>query len=126
MLFGAKACGDLDPDSAEPSVPLLLPGGARFWTEHGERNWLPSLGAVLGFSREDMNRVGRWASDTSETYAWTTRAIVDSSQRAVACSLADPGQRHSFLKSPSRPLSRHVEVKDLIGGGGAGKPCAEN
>ena len=95
-LLSGLTAADLGEPSPDPKRPLLPVGGARFWTERAERNWLPSLGAVVGLSRENLQRIGRWAADTSETYVRTTRAIVESSQLAVARALADPSRARSF------------------------------
>ena len=63
---------------------LLPEGGGLFWTEHSERNWLPSVAASLGESRDLINRLGRWQAECSEHYVRTTRQAVEAFQVKVA------------------------------------------
>ena len=55
-----------------------------FWTEHSERNWLPSVAASMGEHKDVIDRLGRWQADGSEAYVRTTRKIVMDVQMAAA------------------------------------------
>jgi hypothetical protein len=57
---------------------LVLPPGQMFWTEHSDRNLLPSIAAALGTSESDRNYLGRWGINEgrSNTYVATARQIV--------------------------------------------------
>ena len=62
-----------------------------YWTLHSARNWLPSMAALLGYSRDDTDRLGRWHADGSEVYILTQRRLVEKIQGEVAHQL-----RHNF------------------------------
>jgi len=61
---------------------------ALFWTEHSERNFLVSAAAVLGFSKEKRDYLGRWRpSAQSDDYLRSARQVVGDIQSKVAARL---------------------------------------
>eukprot|EP00974_Lingulodinium_polyedra_P064962 6280486-Lingulodinium_polyedra.AAC.1 len=48
------------------AAPLLLGGVTRFWTEHGERNWPPSLAASTRQCVEAIDYFGRCQAKVSK------------------------------------------------------------
>lgn len=65
-------------------TPLLLCGAGGFWTEHSERNAMPSAAAALREGRDVQERLGRWKAGASESYVRTTRLIVERFQSELA------------------------------------------
>jgi hypothetical protein len=55
---------------------LLNPGAALFWSEHSTRAVLPSWGAALNFTGEELDYIGRWSPQGSDTYVRTSRSVV--------------------------------------------------
>eukprot|EP00435_Cladocopium_sp_Y103_P028140 s256_g7.t1 len=71
---------------------LLLPDGLEsFFTGHSPRNFLTSIGAAIGFSRDERAYWGRWSMGmvSSEEYVRTARQVVFKIQRAVNPSLVE-------------------------------------
>ena len=69
---------------------LLLPDGLEaFFSGHSARNFLTSVAAVVGFSRDERAYLGRWSMGmtSSEEYVRTSRQVVFKIQRAVNRSL---------------------------------------
>ena len=65
---------------------LLLPDGLEaFYSGHSARNFLTSVAAVIGFSRDERAYLGRWSMGmtSSEEYVRTSRQVVFKIQRAV-------------------------------------------
>jgi len=59
-----------------------------YWTEHSERNFLVSAAAVLGFSKEKRDYLGRWRPNAqSDDYLRTSRQVVGNIQSKVAARL---------------------------------------
>ena len=55
-----------------------------FWTEHAERNFVPSAAAALEFPEAWVDALGRWAPKRGEVYVRTARLRIESMQEAVA------------------------------------------
>ena len=65
---------------------LLLPDGLEsFFSGHSTRNFLTSVAAVVGFSRDERAYLGRWSMGmvSSEEYVRTARQVIFKIQRAV-------------------------------------------
>ena len=65
---------------------LLLPDGLEaFYSGHSARNFLTSVAAVIGVSRDERAYLGRWSMGmtSSEEYVRTSRQVVFKIQRAV-------------------------------------------
>ena len=62
--------------AADDGKPFLPQGAGLFWTEHAERNWLPSAAAAVGRHRDELQRLGRWQADCSEAYVRTSKVII--------------------------------------------------
>ena len=77
--------------AAGASSPLLPQGGGLFWTEHSERNGLPSVAASMGEHKDVINRLGRWQAEGSEAYVRTTRKIVMDFQMSAASRIREAG-----------------------------------
>ena len=79
----------VDADLAVSS--LLPPEGGLFWTEHSERNFLPSVAAAMGKDQDLIRRLGRWQADCSEKYVRTAIPIIGAFQEEVATLLRQRG-----------------------------------
>ena len=84
-LFGVLP----SPAGAEGPATLLGPGVGAFWTEHSERNRLPTWAASCGVHRDHIDRLGRWGARTSEQYMRSTRLIVERLQTGLAAEIWD-------------------------------------
>ncbi len=65
---------------------LLLPDSlGDYYTGHSPRNWLTSIAAVLGFTKEQRSYLGRWmiGMTASEEYVRTARQIITKIQIEV-------------------------------------------
>ena len=65
---------------------LLLPDGLeQFFTGHSPRNFMTSVAAVLGFSKDQRAYLGRWTMGmvSSEEYVRTSRQVVTLIQKTV-------------------------------------------
>ena len=60
VIRGPCHFGVLSPAGAEGPATLLGPGVGAFWTEHSERNGLPTWAASCGAHRDHTDRLGRW------------------------------------------------------------------
>jgi hypothetical protein len=79
--------------SQEPAPPVFtLKRSSGYWTEHSERNFLPSVAASLGIEKARRDYIGRWQpSKQSDDYVRSARQIVAAIQSEVASKLrADP------------------------------------
>ena len=74
----------LDSWSLDDSRPLLGTIGAKFYSEHSERNFVNSHAAVLGYDKQKRDMLGRWQPEQSDDYLRTTREVVSTIQRHVA------------------------------------------
>ena len=74
----------LDSWSLDESRPLLGTIGAKFYSEHSERNFVNSHAAVLGYDKQKRDMLGRWQPEQSDDYLRTTREVVSTIQRYVA------------------------------------------
>eukprot|EP00435_Cladocopium_sp_Y103_P067642 s272_g30.t1 len=74
-----------------PAVHLLPDGLECFYSGHSPRNFLTSVAAAIGFSRDERAYLGRWAMGmaSSEEYVRTSRQVVFKIQRAVNQALVD-------------------------------------
>jgi hypothetical protein len=88
LLFGELGAPHYSYKSEEWSLmdsqPLLGNHGAKFYTEHSERNFVNSHAAVLGFSKTKRDYLGRWQPQQSDDYLRTAREVVNQIQRQVA------------------------------------------
>ena len=76
--------GETDWVDQESGPTLLLPEACAFWTEHSERNGLPSAAAALGFPPEWTDVLGRWTATASACYVRSQRQRVLTIQAKVA------------------------------------------
>ena len=89
-LPGPVPSGDLGVvqhglDSYRAGIHLLPPGAGLFWTEHSERNGVPTAAASLGYSDDIIKRIGRWQVGlVQETYIRSTIEIVTRVQQDIA------------------------------------------
>jgi hypothetical protein len=87
-LYGRALLVDLAPTSA-PGTPIKFlaawPRAAGYWTEHSERNFLPTVAAALGFDKNQRDYIGRWKPGAqSDDYVRSSRQILDQLQGEVA------------------------------------------
>ena len=112
---------------------LLLPDGLeQFFTEHSPRNFMTSVAAVLGFSRDQRAYLGRWSMGmvASEEYARTSRQVVTLIQKTVneAIVSGHPGvyredeviealcnEASSGGANPARIRKRHTVMNEMTG-----------
>lgn len=72
---------------------LLLPELVDLWTLHSARNLLTNHCAELGFTKPELDHLGRWGAGQSNEYLKSARAIVARMQGAVAVAArAEPTQ----------------------------------
>ena len=86
MLWGALKTPEFEHDTSlwtEATNDLFKDPPGAFWTEHSERNWMPTWTAALHYSKEDRDRLG-WSIEPSEEYVRSSRNIVEEMQRQVA------------------------------------------
>eukprot|EP00435_Cladocopium_sp_Y103_P043378 s1608_g12.t1 len=74
-----------------PAVHLLPDGLEGFYSGHSPRNFLTSVAATIGFSRDERAYLGRWSMCmvSSEEYVRTSRQVVFKIQRSVNQALVD-------------------------------------
>ena len=72
-----------------PHVLLLPDGLESFFSGHGPRNFLTSVAAAIGFSRDERAFLGRWRMGKSEEYVRNARQVVFKIQKAVNRSLVE-------------------------------------
>ena len=99
----------------ERDLHLLPEGLEKFWSEHSERHWLPSVAAAHGVSKGERDFVGRWGIDRcqSNDYVLTSRQIVLGIQRRVLCWLheGDPGYYEDELHGEIRDFAEKMGVE---------------
>ena len=77
----------------------LLPDGLeKFFTGHSPRNFLTSVAAVLGFSKDERAYLGRWmmGSVSAEEYVRTSRQVIYKIQRSVNRALLEGRDEQYF------------------------------
>jgi len=87
--------GPADVEWVSGDGRMVLPEACPFWTEHSERNGLPSAAAALGFPSEWTDTLGRWTAKASACYIRTQR------QRVLAMQARVAGLRN-HVKGPDR------------------------
>lgn len=112
---------------------LLLPDGLEsYFTGHSPRNFLTSVAAVLGFSKDMRAYLGRWAMGmtSSEEYIRTSRQVVYKIQKSVNQSIVE-GRDEQYFEgeaidalceeaermgaNPGRIKKRHTTMNNLSG-----------
>jgi hypothetical protein len=87
-LYGRALLVDLAPTLSVGAPVKFLeawPRAAGYWTEHSERNFLPTVAAALGFDKNKRDYIGRWKPGAqSDDYVRSTRQILDKLQSEVA------------------------------------------
>jgi hypothetical protein len=91
-----------------PAERLFTPGRGTFWTEHAERNAMPSAAAAEHKSADLIGRLGRWGADCKEGYVRTTRVIVMRFQRELA-------QKLRRLRGGDDFLGEEAVLEDFAG-----------
>lgn len=121
-------------DGWEAKGPLLLlPDGlASFFTGHTPRNFLASVAAVLGYSKDMRAYLGRWTMgmSASEEYIRTSRQVVYKIQKSVNRSIVEGREEQYFEDeaidalceaaersgaNPNRIRKRHTVMNNLYG-----------
>ena len=112
---------------------LLLPDGLEtFYSGHSPRNFLTSVAAAIGFSRDERAFLGRWrmGMSSSEEYVRTSRQVVFKIQKAVNRSLVE-GREEAYFEdeaiqklcdsaeaagaNPNRIKKRHAVMSNWTG-----------
>ena len=91
---------------------LLLPDGLEsFFSGHSARNFLTSIAAVIGFSRDERAFLGRWSMGmtSSEEYVRTSRQVVFKIQKAVNRSLVEGLEEVYYEDEPIQRLCDAAE-----------------
>jgi hypothetical protein len=87
-LYGRALLVDLAPSLSTGGPDRFLaawPRAAGYWTEHSERNFLPTVAAALGFDKNQRDYIGRWKPGAqSDDYVRSARQILDRMQGEVA------------------------------------------
>ena len=76
--------------------PLMSEGAHRFYTGHSPRNFMTSVAAAIGHSKDDRDYLGRWLVNRatgSAEYTRTSREVVHRLQKSVCRSLLEKGGR---------------------------------
>ena len=109
------ADGDADAAAAGPRGCFLLPPQAgAFWTEHSERNAMPTAAAALDMGDEVARRLGRWQTgQVTELYVRSTVAIVLSAQKRVAQRVRAGGSDFLGEEVVLSKLERYLRGKGL-------------
>jgi len=140
---GRDAAGDecYEEDEFMSGRRLLPSLSGGYWTEHSERNALPTLAAALGLKPEVIRRLGRWqVKDTSEDYARSDLTIVAEAQHQVARRVRRGGQDFVGEVRELERFARYLRAKGhpdavvelarrrltYFGGGDAGTPTKED
>eukprot|EP00435_Cladocopium_sp_Y103_P016255 s3393_g4.t1 len=92
---------------------LLLPDGLEtHFSGHSPRNFLTSVAALIGFSRDMRAYLGRWAigMTSSEEYVRTARQVVYKIQRAVNRSIVEGLEEEYFEDEAMDSLCKAAEV----------------
>ncbi|CAE7632161.1 unnamed protein product [Symbiodinium sp. CCMP2592] len=97
---------------------LLVEGARGFFTGHSPRNWLTSAAAVLGWSKDQRDFLGRWmiGGSGSADYTRTAREVVHRIQIGV-CKAIVTGQGGEYQESEA--LEELKAFVDERGGSGA-------
>jgi len=120
-----------------PAQHLLPDGLESFFSGHSPRNFVTSVAAALGFSKDERAYLGRWSMGmvSSEEYVRTSRQVIFKIQKAVNRSLVDgsgdpfhedetTGKLCEFASAsganPNRIKKRHSV---LVYGVPGGSPC---
>jgi hypothetical protein len=74
-----------------PAQHLLPDNLETFFSRHSPRNFVTSVAAALGFSKDESAYLGRWSMGmvSSEDYVRTSRQVIYKIQKAVNKSLVD-------------------------------------
>lgn len=85
---GAGAAVLRDLENFDGSQKLIHHDLAPFWTEHSERNLLPSTLVFLDVEKSKRDMVGRWRPEGSDTYMRTYNGVVAKLQLQCAVALS--------------------------------------
>ena len=75
---------------------LLDPLTVEFWTEHSERNLLPSILVFMNADKSHCNMIGRWKPEGSEIYMRTYNTVVAQLQKQCAHAMQQPDRFERF------------------------------
>ena len=67
--------------------PLIPPVANAFWSGHSDRTTVNSWAAELGFTKEDRDRLGRWAPEQSDDYLRSSKVVIHKIQQSVASAI---------------------------------------
>jgi hypothetical protein len=118
-LLGDQGVAQHDLNSYRAGIYLLPPGAGLFWTEHSERNGVPTAAAALGHSDDVIKRLGRWqVGKVQETYIRSTIKIVTQVQQDIASRFRNGGEdfmdeASTFKKLTKFMAARGMEDRDL-------------
>ena len=105
---------DYSVDSFSQGFHLLPPGAGLFWTEHSERNGLPTAAAALGYPDDTIRRLGRWqVGAVTEGYIRTTINIVSKVQQHLAAKVREKGEDFLDEASTLTKLSKFMRARGL-------------
>ena len=113
-----RARGATGTDGAQEALVAghtLLPASCgSFWTEHSERNGLPTAAAALGCSDDVVRRLGRWqVGAVAEAYVRTTINIVARAQRKLAARVRNRGPDFLDERTTLERLGAHLRKRGL-------------
>jgi hypothetical protein len=107
-----------EEEAAEGRGPLMMPPLAgTFWTEHSERNAMPTAAAALGLGDEVVRRLGRWQTgQATELYVRSTVSIAMDAQKRVAKRVRGGGRDFLGEEAVLCKLERYLREKGLAEG----------
>ena len=91
---------------------LLLPDGLEsFFSGHSPRNFLTSIAAIIGYSRDERAFLGRWTMGmtSSEEYVRTARQVVFKIQKSVNRTLVEGGDEPYYEDESLQKLCQAAE-----------------
>ena len=118
--YSQSLFGELKIPIDGAKVALLAPGVGAYWTEHSERNGLPTCAASFGVTSDHIDRLGRWGARISEQYVRSTRLIVERLQVGLAAKVRDGKggtdwiDEEQILHGLSGYMTKHGFNKDVI------------
>eukprot|EP00971_Amphidinium_carterae_P305867 6078440-Amphidinium_carterae.1 len=93
----------------EGKVNLLTPRLAKYYTDHSERHFMPSIGVALGLAQEGRQIIGRWGLSRipDQEYALTASVVTHKAQRKVREAL--------LTRGPELQEGDLLDLKDFLG-----------
>ena len=96
----------------------MTEGAHRFYTGHSPRNFMTSVAAAIGHSKDDRDYLGRWLVNRatgSAEYTRTSREVVRRLQKSVCRSLLEGGSQPYVEEEALAALKSYVDGQGASG-----------